>query len=276
MVITWNSLHLSCEDAGQLSAQIQQHLTDQGYTLYDPFKATPGGRAYPVSVRLFVGPPTAGWTRIIGTRTPSGRLEDLLLPALSTHGTTLALTLDDQEAHITAYADGEPVDTLQALTPYLNPDCTPDDLQKALRGDVTADENSRVGDLPMDVLPSDVQSMASRLKSRQINRLFKRMMKTLGGMGDERQSAAREMLEQSRADWKGSGGQRIRTVMTCLTMPTNWHTPDFVTLRDAYQLHLRRQQRPNAPLYPGDAEAMQAVPDALDYTPIYGGQADTS
>ncbi|MBL8157537.1 MAG: hypothetical protein JNM70_25480, partial [Anaerolineae bacterium] len=42
-------------------------------------------------------------------------------------------------------------------------------------------------------------------------------------------------------------------------------------LRDAYQLHSRRQRNPNARAYPGDEAVMAAVPDALMYTPVYGG-----
>ena len=59
--------------------------------------------------------------------------------------------------------------------------------------------------------------------------------------------------------------------MACLDVSNNWHEPDFVALRDAYQLHLRRQRNPKAMLYPGDTQAMGAVPNALEYTPIYGG-----
>ena len=60
--------------------------------------------------------------------------------------------------------------------------------------------------------------------------------------------------------------------MDCLNIP-DWRAPDFVTLRDAYALHKRRQRSPNATLYPGDAEALAAVPDALTYTPIYAGKS---
>ena len=60
--------------------------------------------------------------------------------------------------------------------------------------------------------------------------------------------------------------------MDCLRIP-NWRDPDFVTLRDAYALHERRRRSPKATLYPGDAETLAAVPDALAYTPIYAGKA---
>jgi hypothetical protein len=59
--------------------------------------------------------------------------------------------------------------------------------------------------------------------------------------------------------------------MDCLRIP-DWRDPDFVTLRDAYALHKRRERSPNATLYPGDAEALAAVPDALTYTPVYAGK----
>jgi hypothetical protein len=61
-------------------------------------------------------------------------------------------------------------------------------------------------------------------------------------------------------------------VLGGLTIPSDWQEPDFVTLRDAYQLHERRRRNPNAPLYPGDAEAMEAVSDALDYIVLYAGK----
>jgi hypothetical protein len=60
--------------------------------------------------------------------------------------------------------------------------------------------------------------------------------------------------------------------MNCLTIPLGWISPDFVALRDAYQLHERRRRNPNAMLYPGDAEAMAAVPNALDYAVVYAGK----
>jgi hypothetical protein len=74
-----------------------------------------------------------------------------------------------------------------------------------------------------------------------------------------------------KPDWNSAGGARIRALADCLNIP-NWQAPDFVTLRDAYALHERRRRSPNATPYPGDAEALAAVPDALDYTPVYYGK----
>ena len=42
-------------------------------------------------------------------------------------------------------------------------------------------------------------------------------------------------------------------------------------MRDAYQVHRLRQRAPRLMLMPGDKETLDAVPDALDYTPVYLG-----
>ena len=270
MTITWNSLHLSCADTAVITPHIQQILTEQGYTLFDPFgdKRTP---PYADSVRLFVSPVVNGWTRIIGTITPDGSLQAALLPALSALGLTLALTLhNDGNAEIAIYADQNPADW-HALEPHLKPNQTLNALQRASSAHYTPGKQSD-SVIPMDVLPPEVQNMAQNLNPRHINRMFNKAMKSISKRMGSDQDAARDLLSGSQPDWTSSGGQRLRAVMACLTTPDGWMTPDFVTLRDAYQLHRRRQRKPDAALYPGDAEALAAVPDALDYTPIYGGK----
>ncbi len=110
--------------------------------------------------------------------------------------------------------------------------------------------------------------MAAQVDLKQAGRLFERMSATLARKTSA-DPAAGDLLKQP--DWSSAGGQRIRALMDCLNVP-NWQAPDFVTLRDAYALHERRQRSPKARLYPGDAEALAAVPDALAYTPVYGGK----
>ena len=110
--------------------------------------------------------------------------------------------------------------------------------------------------------------MAKQVDLRQAGKLFERMSATLARKTNA-DPAADDLLKQP--DWSSAGGQRIRALMDCLAVP-DWQAPDFVTLRDAYALHHRRQRSPQARLYPGDAEALAAVPDALAYTPVYGGK----
>ncbi|MFW5748829.1 MAG: hypothetical protein ACOCYT_04365 [Chloroflexota bacterium] len=273
MSITWNSLYLWCEDTEQIADRIRQILTDKGYTLYDPFGMMPG-RAYPQTVRLFVMPPQAGWSRVVGLCTPDGRVETVLLPALSSVGLTLAVSLDETQSQITVAADGAEADPVAGLEAHLRAGCTADDLRAALAISGEAATRQRTGDVPVDLLPDDIRAMANKVNSRQVEKFFNKIMRQLGRSMGDKQQAARDMLNNGHADWSAPAGQRVFALIACLTMPDDWRTPDFVTLRDAYQLHLRRQQRPDAMLYPGDAEAMAAFPDALHCVPVYGGKLD--
>jgi hypothetical protein len=271
MTVSWTSLYLPCEDG--IAPAFQESLTALGYTLYDPFGLVPG-KAYTQSVRLFVAPPASGWTRVIGE--PDTRQ----LPSLSKRCLCLYVGLTGKDAQIEVFVDGEQVKPQTALVPYLREAYSPGDLQRALHSasisltEKPEDEVPQMLVLPLDDLPEEVRDMAGQVNPGQAQKMFERLSGTLmkkvspgGNTADE----ARMMLAGNVPDWNSVGGQRIRQLMTCLTVPDNWREPDFVTLRDAYQVHARRQRKPDARLYPGDAEAMQRVPNALDYTPVYGG-----
>jgi hypothetical protein len=272
MTACWISLYFPCEDG--IIPTLQESLTALGYTLYNPFGLLPG-KAYPQSVRLFAAPPANGWTRVIGE--PDARQ----LPLLSQRCLCLYTALMGKDAQVEVYEDGRQTDPLRALIPYLRDGHTMDDLGKTLHGaafSIVEQEESAQPQMlvvPLDDLPEDMRDMARQVNPAQAQKMFERLSGTLmrkvspgGSAADE----ARRMLAGSAPDWNSVGGQRIRALMACLTVPDNWREPDFVTLRDAYQVHARRQRKPDARLYPGDAEAMQRVPNALDYTPVYGGR----
>ena len=113
-----------------------------------------------------------------------------------------------------------------------------------------------------------------RVDMRQAQKMFDRLNAGLtqrsGNSGNE--TAVRSLLQGNRPQWNSVGGAQIRELMARLTIPSGWQEPDFITLRDAYQLHERRRRNPNAPLYPGDEEAMAAVTNALDYIAVYAGK----
>lgn len=259
----WTSLYLSSDDTQRILIRLQTSLTSHGYELFDPFGLIPG-KTFPQAVRLFVAPPANGWTRILGA------LDDFIPLALSSLGVCLLVGLEAETSRIQTFVNGMEVDPIEALTPHLRPERA-DDLRDALSSGGRGTARRVPTPIPLDALPPDVQNMAHHLNPNQMNRMFNKLMGRLGkGMADD-VLAARHLLENA-PKWGSAGGQRILAVMDCLTIP-NWQRPDFITLRDAYQLHVRRQRSPNAALYPGDAEAMEAVPDALRYTPIYGGKS---
>lgn len=242
---------------------LKAELVAHGYTLFDPFALIPG-KAYPQAVRLFVAPVHDGWMRVIGEIDPAVR--PLLLAPLSELAPCLLVELDGIEAHVEAYLEGEPAPPEIAFMTYAREhDC----IRLALQGLFESKPSPSVGGLPFDALPADIQELAGSIDTKQAEALFARMSGAFAqkaGGSDE----ARDLLRQP--NWNSAGGARISALMKCLRI-TSWRSPDFVTLRDAYALHTRRRRSPNATLYPGDSETIAAVPNALDYTPIYAGKS---
>lgn len=264
MTTSWDSLYLPSVEAEAILKTIQESLIALGYELYDPFGLIPG-KSYPHTTRLFIAPHGEGWIRIFGFLDPQ------ILPALSNTSLCLRLNLEDNEAVIETYANGAQVELLSALQPYVRPGR---DLERNLNGPIILPAEQTTDSI-FDSLPDDVQSLAGRVDRKQAAKMFDRlsgnlMKKVAGNESEKMSSAARDLV--SAPDWNSPGGQRIRALMSCLTVPANWREPDFTTVRDAYQLHARRRRNPNAMLYPGDAEAMEKVPDALNYTPVYAGR----
>jgi hypothetical protein len=265
MPATWKSLYLSCDNTEQIIDTLQSTLDHHGYTRYDPFEALPG-RAYPETVKLFVAPSQQGWTRLIGDGF-SVDADEFLAPSLSQLAICLAIALEGETGSIQAYEAGEQVEMVTAMQPHLRPGASIADFQRAAAGEFAVNVDNT--NMPLEVLPDDVQAMAKDLNTRQVNKLFNKWMKKVSNHVAADRNEAEAILQG--VNWSSAAGQRIQAMMACLNIP-GWQQPDFVTLRDAYQLQRRRQRNPNAVLYPGDAEAMNAVTDALNYHPVYGGK----
>lgn len=265
MAIPWHSLYLFCADnvdTDHLANALRDSLTSLHYTLYDPFGLIPG-KAYSQAVRLFLAPLSNSCARVIGA-------PDLAqLPLLSRVGVCLFAALEGSNALLVTYANGQEADPAAALAPYVRPGHSAEELQRTLNFTGAVVSKPAPDDaLPLDALPKDVQAMAGKVNLKQAQKLFSQLSGEL--LTGNQRDAARQMMRPT--DWNGAGGQRIRSVMACLNVPETWRDPDFTTLRDAYQLHARRQRNPHASLYPGDEETMASVPNALDYVPVYGGR----
>jgi hypothetical protein len=264
----WSSLYCHCDDTQAVADHLRDSLIALRYTLYDPFGALPGP-AYPHQVRLFVAPARAGWVRVLGHPAPEQ------LPALSQMALVIHLALDGAQEQIAIYAAGAVADE-HALTAALRPPRTPADFARALHSAAPAAPASAAA-LPLDALPESVRGLAGGVNSGQAGKLFNRLSNDLlGRFGQSADlDAARALVNGAGVpDWHSTGGARVKAAADCLTLPENWQYPDFESLRDSYQLRARQRRRPDAPLYPGDAEIMAQVPDALDYIPLYGGKRD--
>jgi hypothetical protein len=248
----WSSLYIRDAEAETIRDALQQAVTDAGYKPFNPFSGAPG-RSYPQAVRLFVQPARGGWVRVLGEPDPA------LLPAISAAAPVLWAALEAKTSRIEAWANGTQgtVESVFCVTPPdapSRPDAAP---AKPPESVVFA------------ALPEDIQAMNAHPKQAQamLSKLSGGLLKKAGGD----QAAAMAALQGNPPDWDSPAGRKLAALLEALAIP-EWGQPDFVAVRDAYQLLSRRQRRPDAPLYAGDQAAMDAVPDALAYWPVYAGK----
>ncbi|MEZ4668153.1 MAG: hypothetical protein R3E39_09570 [Anaerolineae bacterium] len=271
MPTAWNCLFLPLADAASVITAAQDSLTQLGYTLYNPFGLMPG-KSYARTVRLFVAPSRAGWVKIIG------EFDERQLSQISQIAPCLYATLQGKVSNIRIFHDKHPAEPEIVFETHLKTGFSAAHIQDAMQEKypkIIPNDLPESG-LPFDALPDNVKAMADKVNPGQAQKMFARLtgdvLKKVGSVGDQADAARALVNNQDAPDWNSAGGLKIQALINCLTIPANWRDPDFNTLRDAYQLHARRQRNPNARAYPGDDDVMAQVPDALDYTPVFGGQ----
>lgn len=269
----WNSLFCLLEPSKNSVDCLQQTLIQLEYTLYDAFDLIPGN-AYPDTFKTFIAPANGQWTHILLDDEDVEDLESLAEP-LSQYGLCLLTHLDQDEATVKLYESSGEVDIADGLGNHLLEGKPIDDFNRALDGklplptiEIEADEQSQI--LAINDLPPEMRQLAQGIKQSSAQKMFQRFTGNLMGRGNAED--AQNLLNADQLDWNNAGGMKIRGVMACIIAGDGWLSPDFATVRDAYQRHIRLQRRPTAKLYPGDQQMMDAVPNALDYTPVYGGQ----
>lgn len=252
MTELWSSLYFQTTDSTAVVSALERAAAAAGYTAFNPFTGPPG-RTWPKTLRLFVAPAQGGWVRVLG------QPDSALLRELSFCAPLLWAELEGERGRLDAWTQGqhERVEAVFGLAPADTDTLSPSAPAAA------------AGSSVLDALPDDMKAMNTHPQQAQA------MMSRLGGGllrktgGDE--ASARAALERNPPRWNSREGRRIAALLDGLGIP-NWAQPDFVSLRDAFQLHLRRQLRPSAALYPGDQAVLDAVPDALAYQPVYSGK----
>lgn len=263
----WHSLYLSSNDTAAIINHIEAHLGEQGYTLYSPFGRFPG-MSYPNTTKTFVAPVQHSWVRVLLDCSEADA--DKLAQALSCDYLCISASLDGRMGRLHVYQNGVLVnDASFALQALASDDCNLHVILNASTYELPDIDSVQVGDVTLTDLPPDLQHLAGDVTGKRADTLFKqlskRFLKTVGIFN------ASTLLDH-QADWNSQGGQLLRAVMACLIPDGSWRTPNFATLRSAYSLQTRRQHDPNTALLPGDEEALVAIPNALDYTPVYGGK----
>lgn len=283
MSARWHALFIPLEDVDRVESALRATLAALGYQPYDPF---PGGSGTPPGLadlaRSFVAPPGEGWTRVVGEVDPAA------LPALS-----VALDVPLLEGWLAGGEDGFAVwqagardGSADALAAFLRSDRSRADLDAALHATSDAPDAPSEGptlvDLGAGALPPEIEQLAEQhgVDARQADKLVKRLSGNLfgklnrqaGGSESDAQAQARVMLAGQADVWATPAGRRVTAIAAALRLPANWRAPDFDAVREAYQLRRLRARSPRLPLMPGDQQALDTVPDALDYRPVYMGR----
>ncbi|MBE7512955.1 MAG: hypothetical protein HS103_09105 [Anaerolineales bacterium] len=273
------SIILCRAETVERTAKIAHHVfSAAGFAPYDPF---PGGTGTPIQmkefVRLFAAPPLAGWVRLIGEIT--AELATPLLVALSEQGDprdALWLRFNGEHAALDAYQGGKPA----SLTAFLKAGVGEDALAASLAQAPEGGRKRRGRETPPADLPDDLADFA---KTHQVNPsqaagfierfaggVFGRLDKQSGGAAGGMRGEAAAML--GGGGWSGLGGGRLLAAAALLMIPAGWETPTFEVLRDAYQVGRRLRRSPNADLMPDERAALNALPDALSFLPLYVGR----
>ncbi|MDX2163676.1 MAG: hypothetical protein SF162_20335 [bacterium] len=271
--------------------RLQAGLNAMGYQPYDPFGLIPG-RAYPKAVKLFVCDGRDGWISVKAAPEPETMMAAVGLAktvlAFDPFPFVLALALHDSDALpnnasgalslVETYAGDEKIDPAAALGAHLKPGRTADDLRAALGQPVDPAGRTapavRIDSLAAELLPADVRSKAKGVSAAQSQPLIERLTHNLlGKVGGAVPPGTGDLLRGNAPAWSSPAGQRITAFMEYIAIPGDWRDPDFVAVRDAYALAVRRQRHPALTLLPGDQAALDAVPNPLRYTPIYMGKA---
>ena len=266
--------HSSPED---VLVALRNALENNSYSSYDPF---PGGSGSPIGkltrIRAFAAPPSQTWQSIFIA--PADHIDSTILTDLSTSIDTPFLDLhlsSLEDYHITVYGTDTRTTDLTALLPFLKSGMSMSDLESAQHEappDVSKSSSS-------PNLPPELQKFADekgvqskhvdKLMGRMTKRIFKKMEQQSGDSSDSTQEQAKAMLSGQAQDALHSpAGLKLRSIISRLTVPEDWYLPDWKTLVAAYPI-ARQLQKGNALLLPGDEAALEQVPNALDFVPLY-------
>lgn len=252
----WISLYVPGAEPTSLAALVESALTSAGAQKYDPFGTMPG-LSFPRAVKLFIAPKAADWTRLIVS--PDCVLEPVVTAASLDAPLAAGFISSDLVPALTFYRGGQLIDA-PAISAYVTDAGGFAAHLKQLKTGA-----SSIGGVSSGVLPADLRAMSGSLPTRQVER----MMNSMTGAISKGDRAGAQAALQS-VDWESGAGQWMRTALSYLGL-NNAVQPDYTTVSTAYRTAKRLARNPNATLYPGDAEARSAVPDALDYLPVFYG-----
>ncbi len=261
-----------------LQTHLKNSLQALGYTFYDPFA---GGTGTPVGlqqrVRGFMGSLEGGWSRLIFAPNEVWP-DEVARDILAGMSVIKAVYTSAEQFEVGTIADG-----MVGLMAFLRPGLSEADLQQSAIMTAILPTAQTTATTLTD-LPPELQKYAQEqgVDAGQVDKLMQKMSKgVFKKMGNEQdaqkqaKSAIAGVPKQPEVEWNSPAGQALQRVMACLTVPEKWTHPDWKTLTGAYQAARQLQRDPKALMLPGDKQAMAALPNSLEFIPLYMGKKNS-
>jgi hypothetical protein len=264
----WHSVFVQATESSSPAEALRLSLAEHGYQAYDPF---PGGMGTPPKfrtfARVFVGPATDGWVRLIGDLGPD---RAAVIEAVAAKMPVLEAVLSGDQPALNAY--GAPLDS------FAKAGHNTANIQAALHTTATGrgKKNEAANTMPAELAD---YARSQGLNPNQLGGVFNRMSQNIfGQLGRQSGENADSLKAQAGAmlasvDWESDPARRLSNALELTSLPNNWRLPDFVAVRDAYQSARMLARNAKASLLPYEKSALQAVPNVMEhYTPLFMGK----
>jgi hypothetical protein len=259
---------IQTDNQNAVVASLTQWIEAQNYVAYDPFA---GGLGAPIKLKdrlkLFAAPPLEGWSSlVIAADNP---LEQSAMMVLSDLAPVVVFHIfADSPPDISVYRDHQFYQAPDGLVPLLKSDYSRDQLYAAWEAMGSADVTRSLDD---DVAASGPVKWL-------VNRMTRRYVKEMEADGADIaavKAAAQSALNQSadEIDFQRPDIRALQAITNCLNLPEDWGFPTWRMLNKAYSVARQRDYRANAITVPGDDDLLQAIPNALNYRPLFYARA---
>lgn len=269
MLAQW--LFFPSSNSLEVESILKSRLQESGYAFYDPF---PGGAGTPVGlqqrIRSFLSPPHNNWVRLLFA--PNEQW-----PEETTHDVLSGLPVI-RAAYVSAeqFEIGTIVAGMSGLAPFLRAGLTEADLEKATAATPAPSAVTNTPDLPPELQKfAQEQGVDAQHVDKFVQKMAGSVFKKMGSEQTAQAQAKSAMAgaaKQPEVEWSSPAGQALQRVMACLSVPEKWWQPDWKTISAAYQTARQVQRDPKSLMLPGDKQALAALPNALEFTPLYMGK----
>lgn len=270
----WQHVLLPASNHAGIAETFRAVLVEEGYKPYDPFA---GGTGAPVGIktrlRAFVAPSQENWTGIFIA--PQDNLPAALLGRIAQKSdfSLLAMALlNETLCDLTVYRGNVVDSSLSGLLPFLKAGHGLPDIEKVWKSEFAGASEGKDSDLPPELQTlAKEKGVNAGAVDKMMKKMSRRVFSRLDASSTEKE-AAQSALIPSGINWQSPAALKLMKIVACLTVPEGWHLPEWNILTGAYQVARQIQRNAHAMLLPGDEETLAALPNVLDYMPLYLGK----